>query len=263
MTGNAKGVQAPQHGSFQVSALGLRKQFLENPDGRPSRTRLKSRKQEAAVGRACSRHPSKSLYALLYPALAREANLSTLLSRLPSLWPLGSPGRRGRDQGKRCFFSWLPPWPAPTWLLSLHSRSPLLSGWPSPYHSVLLGSSSHAFPLSLWLLATYETDCLPLRPPHLVLLSFFSFQSAFSSWSPTDVQWCPLLVSRPGALPSFPILRKPFPATLGHFCHHSFPVPLAQACRWVPSHFPCCFLDQRRPPTHLLLNPWAMRLSVG
>lgn len=32
-TGNAKEVQAPQHGSLQDPALGLGKQFLENPDG--------------------------------------------------------------------------------------------------------------------------------------------------------------------------------------------------------------------------------------
>lgn len=65
----------------------------ENPHGRSSRTWLKAGKQEGAVG--IFQAPSRTLPVLLHPVLAQEVDLSALLTRLPSLWPLGSPGRTG------------------------------------------------------------------------------------------------------------------------------------------------------------------------
>ena len=84
-TGHAKEVQALQHGRLQDPALGLGKQFVENPDGQSSRTWLEAGKQEAAVGGASSRHTSRSLSALLHPDFSQESDVSTLLTRLTSL----------------------------------------------------------------------------------------------------------------------------------------------------------------------------------
>lgn len=123
---------------------------------------------------------------------------------------------------------------------------PLLSGWPSPHHS-LLGSRSHAFPLSLQAQQYRPLGCYhPVRLPspeaptptplYECAPDCSRFEWAFAVGPLSDTQRA-LLVSRPGSMEGIgvrqpsPVIQKPRPATQGHFCHHSLPVHLGHTWR--------------------------------
>lgn len=122
-TGNAKEVKVEQHGNLQDPALSLRKQFLNNPEGRSSSTWKKARKQ-VCMGGAYFGH-SFVPWLFLHSALAQKADFNAYITRLPLLWTLRSLERKWRKL-ERCFFSYpLPGQLSPGYVSALSVTAPL------------------------------------------------------------------------------------------------------------------------------------------